>query len=206
MATLAVLLARMRQDLNDEVAPYRWSDAHLQRHLERAIREYSLAAPREMKTMLPTTAGSREIAVGTLADLVRVEAVEWPAGQWPPRYVRFSLWQTTLTLLTAATADGSPAAIYWLAVHAVDGSTLPTRDEELVCRGAAGYAALEWANYAIGRVTAGGEETAERYRRWGAMALEEFRQGLDRRRRALRSRRLYLPAGLLPSQSRDAGP
>lgn len=206
MATIAALLARMRQDLNDEATPYRWPDAHLQRHLERTIREYSLAAPREMKTTLPTTSGSREIAVGSLADLVRVEAVEWPVGQWPACYVRFSLWQTTLTLLTEATGDGSPAAVYWLALHPVDGSTLPTRDEELICRGAAGYAALEWANYAIGRVTVGGEETAERYRRWGTMAIEELWAGLERRRRVMRSRRMYLPAGALPSQSRDAGP
>ncbi|GIW05572.1 MAG: hypothetical protein KatS3mg060_0377 [Dehalococcoidia bacterium] len=206
MATIAGLLARMRQDLNDEATPYRWSDAHLQRHLERTIREYSLSAPREMKTMAPTTAGSREIAIGSLADLVRVEAVEWPVGQWPASYVRFSVWQTTLTLLTEAKGDGSPAAIYWLAVHPVDASTLPTRDEELICRGAAGYAALEWANYAIGRVTVAGEETADRYRRWGTTAIDEFWAGLDRLRRALKSRRLYAPAGTLPSQSRDAGP
>jgi hypothetical protein len=206
MATIATLLARMRQDLNDEALPFRWSDAHLQRHLERTIREYSLFVPREMKTTLPTTVGSREIAIGSLADVVRVEAVEWPVGQWPPHYVRFSVWQTTLTLLTAAKGDGSLAAIYWLAVHLVDASTLPTRDEELICRGAAGFAALEWANYAIGRVTVAGEETADRYRRWGTTALDEFWAGLDRRRRSLKARRLYLPAGALPSQSRDAGP
>lgn len=206
MPTIAGLIARMRQDLNDEATPYRWSDAHLQRHLERTIREYSLSAPREMKTTLATTVGSRELTVGALTDLVRVEAVEWPMGEWPVRFVRFSVWQTTLTLLTEARGDGTNATIYWLAVHPVDASTLPVRDEELIGRGAAGYAALEWANYAIGRVTVAGEETAERYRRWGTTAIDELWAGLDRLRRALKSRRLFVPAAALPSQSRDFGP
>jgi hypothetical protein len=206
MTTIATLIARMRQDLNDEATPYRWTDAHLQRHLERTIREYSQTAPREMKTTVATTAGSRDLSIAGLADLVGVEAVEWPVSDWPPSYVRFSIWQTTLTMLTDAKGDGGNAAIYWTAVHPVDASTLPARDEDLIARGAAGYAALEWANYAIGRVTVAGEETADRYRRWGATALDEFWGGLDRLRRTLRSRRLYVPAAARPSQSRVMGP
>ncbi|MFN8533274.1 MAG: hypothetical protein U0556_06985 [Dehalococcoidia bacterium] len=54
MPTIAGLIARMRQDLNDEATPYRWW-MRTQRHLERTIREYSLSAPREMKTTLATT-------------------------------------------------------------------------------------------------------------------------------------------------------
>mgnify|MGYP007094577298 CR=1 FL=1 len=203
MATLAALIARMRQDLNDESTPARWSDSQLQRHLERAIRQYSLAAPREMKSLLATTPDSRDLSLAGLGELVRVVAVEWPVGQWPPRFVRFSCWQSTLTLLDEVRGDGTAAAIYWLALHSADGSTLPARDEELVVRGAAGYAALAWASYAINRVTVTGEETTERYREWGRLALEEFAAGLDRLRRVLRSRRLLTPVDPLPAPARE---
>lgn len=193
MTAIATLTDRVRQDLHDEdSSAYRWTDAHLQRHLERAIREYSIAAPRQRKSTLATTTGSRDLSVAGLADLIRVEAVEWPAGQFPARFVHFTVWDTTLTLDTDALPAGENAQLFWLSLHAVDGSTLPPRDDELVCRGAAGFAAQEWAGYAVNRVNITGEGTAEQYRRLGDQAVSDFRAGLDRLRRTLRARRLYI--------------
>ncbi len=117
MTTIAELQTRMRRDLHDEGAA-RWTDTVLQRHLERAIREYSLAAPREVKTVLATAAGSRDLSIAGLTDMVSVAAVEWPVGQYPAEYVRFSIWQSTLSLLTDQLGDGSDVAVYWLALHA----------------------------------------------------------------------------------------
>src|SRR3989337_900717 len=98
--TIATIRARVRQDLHDEdSASYRWTDAELDRHIGRAVGELSLTAPLEAKTTLTTTAGSRELSLVLLADIVAVEAVESPAGDSPPSYARFSRWAGALTLL-----------------------------------------------------------------------------------------------------------
>jgi hypothetical protein len=53
--SLTTLRARLRQELHDEdAADYRWTDAVLNRHLARAVRELSLVLPREQKTALST--------------------------------------------------------------------------------------------------------------------------------------------------------
>ena len=73
------------------------------------MREFSLAVPLEAKSTLATTAGSRDLSISSLTDLVAIEAVEYPAGEYPPSYVRHSIWLTTLTLLIDKT-PGRPRA------------------------------------------------------------------------------------------------
>ena len=98
---IATLRTRLRRELHDEdAASFRWVDAVLDRHLGRAVRELSLVLPREQKTGLSTTAASREVSVATLTDSVRIEAVEYPIDKWPPSYIQFSLFESTLTLLS----------------------------------------------------------------------------------------------------------
>jgi hypothetical protein len=143
--SITTLRQRLRKELHDEdAANYRWLDSVLDRHLSRAVRELSLVLPRDQKTALQTTAGSREVSLTSLTDLVRVEAIEYPTAQWPPSYVQFSLFGSTLTLLV----EGAPAAVqdvnvYWGKLHTLDGSTstLPSTAEDVVVTGAAGYAA-----------------------------------------------------------------
>src|SRR3990172_3899746 len=65
------LRTRLRQGLHDEASgAYRWTDAVLNRHIDRAVRELSAVWPRERKTTAQTAAGSREVSV-TLDQLVR---------------------------------------------------------------------------------------------------------------------------------------
>ncbi|MFQ5925275.1 MAG: hypothetical protein ACE5IE_04705 [Dehalococcoidia bacterium] len=147
---LTLMRARLRKDLHDEDANnYRWSDEELNRHIEHAVRELSLAVPLEAKATLTTTAGSRELSLSTLSDLVAIEAVEYPVGGYPPRYVRFSLWGDTLTLLVeGAPSGGEELYIYYGKLHTLDdtASTIPSPLEDLVVIGGAGYAAIEWAS------------------------------------------------------------
>src|SRR3972149_7731044 len=97
---LSDMRGRLRKDLHDEdAANYRWTDGELDRHIQHAVREFSLALPLEGKTALTTTAGSRDLSISGLTDLVAIEAVEHPVGQYPPNYVKFSAWLPTLTLL-----------------------------------------------------------------------------------------------------------
>jgi hypothetical protein len=182
--TVATLRARLRRELHDEdAANYRWTDAVLERHLARALREVGMVLPREQRTALTATAGSRELSLAVLSDLVRIEAVEWPTGQWPPGYAPFSVWAGTLTLLTETAPAGAEAVnVYWGRLHTLDSSssTLPALAEDVVVLGAGAYAALEWANYAVNRVNVGGVAADRDYGAWGRERLREFEEALGK--------------------------
>ena len=192
--------ARLRADLRDEdTANERWSDDTLDRHLARAVQELSLAAPREVTATLTTGAGSRDVDIASLADRVTIEAVEYPAGQYPPEYTPYSAWGDTLTLDVAeAPAGDEDVVVRYGALHVLDadGTTLPERLLDLVATGAAAYAAIEWASYATNRINLGGDDTWRHYHTWGQERLAAFSKGLAKhgRERRLRARRLYLPA------------
>ncbi len=209
---LSEMRDRLRKDLHDEdPANQRWTDAELDRHIERAIREFGLSVPLEAKTTLSTTADSRDLSIAGLTDLVAIEAAEYPVGNYPPTYVPFSVWLSTLTMLI----DSSPGAVedvdvYYTKLHTLDAttSTLPARFEDVVATGAAAYAALEWASFATNRVNVGGQDVWRDYLTWGQERLAEFQRALARhgRRNTVRVRRLYRPATTPVDQSTVEGP
>jgi len=186
----------VRRELKDEDAGnYRWSDDELDRHIARAVKEFSEAVPLPAKATLPTTPGSRVIDISPLTDRVMVEAVEYPVEQFPPGYQRFALWGHALTLFSDEAPDGSNCNVYYGMLHTLDaeGSTIPTKHEDLIATGAEGYAAVEWANYAINRVSVGGTTTPREFLNWGNQRLKQFRNELKRlgRRNQVRIRQLY---------------
>ena len=204
---LPTMRTLVRQDLHDEdSANYRWTDAELDRHIGRAVKEFSLAVPLESKATLSTTAGSRDLSLASLTDLVVAEAVEYPVGKYPPAYVPFSLWSDTLTLLVdQAPLEAEAVDVFYGALHTLDAtsSTIPSRLEDLVATGAAAYAALEWASFATNRVNVGGVDTWRHYLIWGQERLAAFARGLAKngRRARVRIRQLYRPAGPADTQS-----
>ena len=109
MTTIADMRARLRKDLHDEdSANYRWTDGELDRHIQRAVRDFSLASPLEAKAALTTAPDSRDVSIASLTDVVGIEAVEYPTGKYPPAYIRYSVWLNTLTMLIDAVP---PAAL-----------------------------------------------------------------------------------------------
>lgn len=209
---LADMRARLRKDLHDEdAANYRWTDEELNRHIEHAVRELSIAVPLEAKATLNTTADSRELSISTLSDLVAIEAVEYPVGNYPPQYVRFSLWGDTLTLLGDRTpGEGEEVYVYYGKLHTLDDttSTIPSPLEDVVAIGAEGYAAVEWATFATNRVNLGGSSTWKSYLTWGQDRLASFLRALARhsRKNRVRARRLYRAYEPGASQTTDWGP
>jgi hypothetical protein len=207
MSTLATLRDALRTELHDEDADsYRWPDETLDRHIERAVRELSQVWPVEQKTTLQTTPGSRDVSIADLDGLVRLEAVEYPVGAWPPAFVQFAAWAGTLTLLIdAPPSDAADIHVYWGGVHTLDlsSSTLPAIAEEVVLHGAAGYAALEWASFATNRANVSGTDAVRHYQEWGAGRLVLFTAELGKlgRNSRLRASSLYAPARPRPSQS-----
>lgn len=205
MTTIADLRDALRIELHDE-ADERWADAVLDRHLQRAARELAFVWPREQKTTLQTTAGSRELSTTSLTARVRILAVEYPVGQYPAAYVQFSHFGDTLTLLVEQTPGGAEnVAVYWGSLHTLDSmtSTLPPAAEDAVVTGAAGYAAIEWASFATNRANVGGPEAVEDYLAWGERQLARFQAMLSRFGDSgrLRSSRLFVPERGEASQS-----
>jgi hypothetical protein len=201
----------VRRDLHDEYAAnYRWTDNELDRYITHAVKDFSEAIPYEQKTTKATTSGSREIDISTITNCVMIEAVEYPIDEFPKRYQRFSLWADTLTLLGDEIPDGSDAYIYYGKLHTFDASTstIPAKYEDLIATGATGYAAVEWAIYAINRVNIGGIPAPEDFLRWGREKLIFFKQELKRlgRNNRVRVRSLYKPYYLPVSRSTDYGP
>jgi len=142
MDELTAAIATLRIDL-DDVAEDIWTDADLTRAIAKALEAYSLAAPFETYTAVATVADSRELSLASLDDLVKVFAVEWPLSQWPPSYVRFSLWGDTLTMLGDALGDGTNANVFYGRSHqlyaAWEAATAYTLGEFVVPTTANGY-------------------------------------------------------------------
>jgi hypothetical protein len=196
MVTLSDVRDRLRQDLSD-VAEDRWPDEQLDRHIEHALGDLSLAIPQELTLLMATTSGSRDLVIGDIEGLVEVEAVEYPVGQFPPSYVGFSTWGTTIALHVDSAPDGSVAKLYYTAVHVLDDedSTLADSQVDILITGASAYAAQELA---AGRtdVLTTDPAAAERYAAWSRARLTAFRQLLHTfgRKNRVRSKRLYAPA------------
>jgi len=208
---LAEMRTIVRRDLHDEDdTNYRWTNDELDRHIAHAVKDFSEAIPYEQKATKATTSGSRELDISTLTDRIMVEAIEYPVAQFPRKYQRYSLWTDTLTLLGDEVPDGSNAYIYYGKLHTIgaEGSSIPTKHEDLVATGAGGYAAVEWAAYTINRVNVGGAITPREFLIWGREKLGYFKAELKRlgRRNRVRVRSLYEPYYPPVSKSTDYGP
>jgi hypothetical protein len=208
--TLSEMRVLVRRDLHDEDAEnYRWTNDELDRHIAHAVNDFSDAVPLEQKVTKATTSGSREIDISTVTDRIAVEAVEYPVGNFPKKYQRFALWGNTLTILGDEVPDGSDAYIYYGKLHTLGGSsTIPAVYEDLIAAGACGYAAVEWAAYAINRVNVGGTATPGEFQSWGDDKLRYFRNELKRlgRRNRVRISQLYKPYYQPVAESTDYGP
>lgn len=212
MSTLATIRADVRNDLHDnDASDERWADAILNRHIERALQEYSHVSPIEQKSTLTTSSDSREVDVSTLTPRVRIIAAEYPTGEYPPAFVPFTLWGDTITLDLAGAPSGTPNVIVlWHKEHSINGSvTFPSNHDHIIATGAAGYAALEWSSFATNRVNTGGDNVWGMYADFANTRLAAFRDMLRQLPAAnsLRTARLYAPVDArLRSQTTDPGP
>ena len=208
---LTDMRAIVRRDLHDEDSgSYRWTDDEMNRHIAHAVLGFSENIAYEQKATKATTSGSRELDITTITSRVMVEAVEYPIDKFPRRYQPFSLWGDTLTLLGDEVPDGSDAYIYYGKLHTLDAgsSTIPVQYDDLIAVGACGYAAVEWAVYAVNRVNVGGTVTPKEFLDWGNQKLRYFRQEMRRlgRRNRIRVSSLYKPYYPIVSKSTDYGP
>ena len=197
--TLTDVRDRIRKDLRDtDSANYRWPDTQLDRHIDHALNELSAAMPQEKTATLATTAGSRDLSLTSLTDLIAAETVEYPVGSFPPEYTPFATWATTLTIQSETTPSGASAKLFYTARHALDGSgtTLTSFQVDVLVTGAAAYAALEQSAYTADRLATGGAPVPGRYEAYARARLTAFHQLLFQygRKNRVRARRAYVPA------------
>lgn len=179
----------VRRDLKDEDSSnYRWTDDELDRAITRAVREFSLYYPRQMKNTLTTVDDSADVDISMLTDAISIDRLEFPVDEEPKNYQRFELYQDTLTFLDTE-GDGNNCYVYWSAIHTLDEttSTIPTRFEDLVALGTAAYAAISWSQYATNKANYGGEDVDRDYKSWGEARLREFQQGCRKASSKLRT-------------------
>lgn len=192
---LSEMITLVRRDLKDEdETNYQWSDDELTRHIDRAVKELSERVPLPAKARLATTSGSREVDISALTNRVVVQAVEYPVDESPTKFQRFSIWGDTLTIISGNEPNGANCYVYYGKLHSLDAtSTLPAKYEDLIATGAAGYAAVSWAAYAMNKVNVGGAMTPREYRIWGNERLRTFKEALRRlgRRQRIRTQQLF---------------
>jgi hypothetical protein len=178
---LSTMRTLVRRDLKDEDnSNYRWQDNEIDRAIQRAVAELSRYVPREMKSVVATTDGSRDIDIAALTDRVSVDRLEFPVGETPRRFQRFVLYSDAITLIGDTEGDGEDCYIYWGKVHTLDGSTstIPSHLEDVLALGAAAYAVLAQAQYRSDVAGIGGDRADTDYQSWGAAMLKEFKSQL----------------------------
>ncbi len=200
---LPTMRGLVRRDLKDEdPSNYRFTDSEIDRAISRVVLEFSNHAPREMKSTLATSSGSRNLDISSLTDRVSIDAVEYPVDKAPKHFRKFYVYQDILTILEPfapwlrdTIPDGSNCYVYWGKTHTlgITTSTIPPQFNDLIALGACGYAILSLSQYSTEAISIGGRDTDRDYSFWGRDRLRQFQQELNRlsRHRKLKIGRLY---------------
>ena len=198
---------RIRQDLSDSGSPSLLSSADIDRHIDHAVRDLALVAPLDLLLTATLTPNSRNVDLtSTLSGvtLLRLDAVEWPTGQYPQEFVQFNLFgdvDPVLTLLveqapTSADTINLYAKVAPVVTSSSGTSTLPPRYDDIVALGAAGYAAQELATRLMNTINVGGPIVWEHYLTLSTQLLSDFGQELDllAQKNQFFVKRLYAPS------------
>jgi len=184
---LSAIRAEVRQFLKDEFVSgeeFEWKDDELDIHIGHCLQEISKVSPYETKETLTTTADSKELDISSITDLLRVEKVEYPAGEDPREFRNFSIWRDALTIDidTAPATTGEDVYLYCAKLHSLteDSSTLKPLQEMLLVDGVCAYAAIAKAREHINKVNVGGAGTAKDLLVWGQNKLALYKVELGR--------------------------
>jgi len=180
MTTLTSLRALVRRDLKDEdAANYRWTDAEIDRAIDKALSDYSLRCPLQELTELATVADSTNVDITTLTDLIDITRVEHPITTPPYPSHNFSFWKNKLIFLDGHVGDGANCNVYWLKRHTLGAtSTIPTAHEHVIAIGAAAYALSSQAQYQTDKANTGGQKVDTDYSSWSKDMFTRFNQEL----------------------------
>jgi hypothetical protein len=179
------IMGIVREMLSDEHVAgteQTWKDDELGHLISNCLIEISERAPCQVIEEVPTVAGSKELDISALVDLLWVERIEYPTGADPKEFHNCSVFGTTLTMEidTAPAASDEDVNVYCAKVHKLTDAinTLNPVLERLLVLGVAGQAAINRAQYLINRVNNGGANTPSQLQAWGTTQIQLFREGL----------------------------
>ena len=88
MKYLSAVRAEIRQMLRDEFTgeDYEWKEDELDIHIGHCLREISKVSPYIVREVKTTIANSRELDISSIEDLIRIEKLEYPTGNYPRKY------------------------------------------------------------------------------------------------------------------------
>lgn len=206
---IATMRALVQIDLHDETNDV-WSNDEVDRAVQLAVQEFSRAIPDEDEHTSAAVA-VRDLNIAALTTRVVISAVEYPTGNYPKTYVRFSVWGDTLSLLVDTAPDGShDAEIFYGKMHdlGVATSTIPVVHERLIAAGGAGFALQQWGVEGTNKTNVGGKDVARTYAELAGSKLTYFRLELRRlgRENRVRVRTLYAPHYPIVSKNTVVGP
>jgi len=190
MANLDAIVAHVAADLKD-AAHATWSPEELERAVRWALDELSWAVPRRASATLEAREGVREydLTAAGVEQALFITEVWHPcspgAPEYPPPSVPWRLLdEGTLFLDVEAVHAGEGIRIFYARPHTIEGlagalaTTLTGEQEELVALGAAGHAALQRAQQAIGQINVTGQ-APRLWCDWGEARLCQFRTRLN---------------------------
>lgn len=190
MPTLTDLIDRVEAELK-AAANGAWSADDLTGALRRALQELSEALPRRAAVSFAAQAGCREysLAVQGISDCLYLVEVWHPydaaAPEHPPRAVPWRLLDDDTLFLAVDTIHGGQGVrVLYACPHTIEGldgaatTTLSAAQVDLVCLGAAGHAAVQRAQEAIGQVNIVGQ-APQLWLEWGQARLAACRSRLD---------------------------
>lgn len=188
---LSGIRAVVRQMLSDELkssaVDYSWTDDELDVYIADCLVEMASYSPKgtayQVKKTLTTTAGSRELDLSLIDDLLLVIKVEYPVDKQPRRFRQFSVWGDTLRM----ELDSAPSAVenvylYCAEYHSLSdtASTLNPNLERILILGVSGKAAVTKAQPKINAVNVGGAGVAANLQSWGLGQLALYREALGK--------------------------
>lgn len=181
MTSLSSLRILVRRDLKDEdSANYRWTDNEVDRAIDKALADYSLYCPLQVRNTLVTVDADNTLDISTLTDRIDVIKVEHPIDDQPYPSHRFSVWIDLLTFLDGYYGDGTNCYVYWLKRHTLSTtSTIPTPHEHIIALGAAAYAISSQSQYQVDKANTGGPQVDSDYSSWSRDMFTRFYKELE---------------------------
>ena len=177
---LTAIRTTIRQMLRDEFQVGETTDFspdELDLHINECLVEISLKRPYEVRETV-VSAGSRDLDISSITNLLKVIEGEYPTGQYPTAYCNVRRFADTLTLdLETAPTSGEDIYLYCHKLHQLtdSGSTLELDAEKVLVDGAVAKAARAWLNRMRSQIV---PASYKWYHEWSNNQFVIYQQGL----------------------------
>ncbi len=165
--TEAQIISRIATVLNDPSTAI-WGTATIAGQMELDIRLMSDYIPQLARATVAFAGTARELSLASLADLIEIEAVEFPIDQHPRRYVNFSVRGSSVILddYDPSVSTTDTAYIWYSAPHTVSGTatnTFKANEEEILVELTAAHLLMNVARDRRESVNTGGGDVDSKY-------------------------------------------